>query len=136
MTKIGENSRKLGEDAARVSRESAENNPLLVVAGGLALGALLGALLPGTERERRVVGKTGRDLNLRAKQAFGAARDAGSDQLKKLGENKDIVKNQLQEMVSKGSEAAKAAAIAAKDAAKDGGKPGQSAGTKATPAGA
>lgn len=117
MTNITDKARNIGDKAAEVSRQSTDNHPLALLAGGLALGALIGAMLPKTERERKLVGTKGRGVTDRAKRAIDAARDVGTSKIKELGSSKEIFKSQVKDMVSKSGEAAKAAALAAKDAA-------------------
>ncbi len=107
--------RKLGGKTS----EQIDRNPLAVLAGGLAIGAVIGALLPRTERESKVLGKTGRDINKRAKSAFQAAKEAGSQQIDELGLNGDAVKNQFKAMVDKAGGAAKSAGKAAAQGAKN-----------------
>jgi hypothetical protein len=72
-------------DGARGARRSAaeglEANPIAVLVGGLALGALAAALLPSTRREREMFGPVGRRINDTAREAARAARDAGREQL-------------------------------------------------------
>lgn len=101
-----------------------EQNPLAVLFGGLAIGAAIGALLPKTARESKMLGKTGRDINQRAVSAFEAAKEAGSQQIDELGLSGDAVKNQFNKLVDKAGGAAKTAGMAAAEGAKH---PNQSA---------
>ena len=98
--------------------EQVQKNPLAVLFGGLAIGAVLGALLPRTARETEVLGKTGRDLKARANSAVQAAKEAGSQQIDELGLNGDAVKNQFKSLVDKAGGAAKTAGMAAAQGAK------------------
>ncbi len=52
-------------DAARKATEQLSVYPIGAVVGGLALGALVGALLPRTERETKLLGKAGRKVDRR-----------------------------------------------------------------------
>jgi len=61
--------------------ESIDSAPMAAVVGGLALGAIAGALLPRSEREGQLLGSAGRRLTDTARQAVQAARDAGKDQI-------------------------------------------------------
>jgi ElaB/YqjD/DUF883 family membrane-anchored ribosome-binding protein len=72
------------ERAGAVSQRTAESfdtAPMAAVIGGLALGAIAGALLPRTRREEELFGSVGRRINDGARDAVRAARDAGRDQL-------------------------------------------------------
>ena len=52
-----------------------EDNPLVAIIVGIAAGALLGALFPETERERRLLGASTSRLTAAAKAAAAAARE-------------------------------------------------------------
>jgi ElaB/YqjD/DUF883 family membrane-anchored ribosome-binding protein len=72
------------ERAGNVSQRTAESidaSPMAAVFGGLALGAIAGALLPRTAREEQLLGTAGRRLTDTARDAVRAARDASRDQL-------------------------------------------------------
>lgn len=62
-----------------------EEQPLLVGAMGIAVGAALGAALPRTESEDRLLGETSdaatRSVKERARQAYGEARDRAAEML-------------------------------------------------------
>lgn len=51
--------------------------PVAAVLGGLAIGALIGALAPATERERALLGKAGRKLVDAGRDAARKGIDAG-----------------------------------------------------------
>src|SRR5437762_12172082 len=59
--------------------------PFLALAGGLAAGALIAALLPRTETEARLVGPTARRAKESARAALAAARETGSQRLGEMG---------------------------------------------------
>jgi hypothetical protein len=72
------------ERAGSVTQSAAERldtTPMAVVIGGLALGAIAGALLPRTQREQELLGGVGKRLNDTARGAVKAARDAGRGEL-------------------------------------------------------
>lgn len=96
-----------------------DKNPLAIVLGGMAIGAIVGALLPRTERETKVLGKAGKKLNKKARKMADAAKAAGKDQVESLGLNGDALRLQFRELVSKAALAVKAASQAATDAAKE-----------------
>jgi ElaB/YqjD/DUF883 family membrane-anchored ribosome-binding protein len=86
--------------------------------GGLALGAIVGALLPKSQREEKLLGSTGKKLNSKAKEIAQAAKQAGMDKVDSLGINKDSAREQFRDLVSKATEAVKAAGQAAGAAAR------------------
>jgi hypothetical protein len=96
-----------------------DKNPLAIVLGGMAIGAIVGALLPRTERETKVLGKAGKKLNKKARKMAEAAKAAGKDQVESLGLNGDALRLQFRDLVSKAAVAVKAASQAATDAAKE-----------------
>jgi len=51
--------------------------PVAAVLGGLAIGAVLGALVPRTRREQELLGETGRKLVDSAREAARKGIDAG-----------------------------------------------------------
>src|SRR3954469_22414364 len=59
--------------------------PLIALAGGLAAGALIAALLPRTDAEARLVRPTARRVKNSAGAAFKAARDTGRQRFEELG---------------------------------------------------
>ncbi len=59
--------------------------PLLALAGGIAAGALIAALLPRTDAEARLVRPTARRVKDSARAAVDAARKTGKDRFDELG---------------------------------------------------
>jgi ElaB/YqjD/DUF883 family membrane-anchored ribosome-binding protein len=106
-----ENARK----AARTTVESVDRNPLAAVAGGIAIGAIIAALLPRTAREDKVAGEFGRKVRSTAKKAASNARETAKEQLDALGVNADSAKGSLRTLAEKISEAATSAGSAAAD---------------------
>ena len=99
--------------ARRKTADQIDANPLIAIGGGLALGALLAALLPKTRREDALLGKAGRRINDTAREATRAARDAGREQLDALGISKDAARRKLEEFTSKAVAAVENSASAA-----------------------
>ncbi len=110
--------REAAKKAADKSGETIAKSPLAVVAGGVALGALIGSLLPRSKAETKYVGGAGKKINETAKKAYDAAKDAGQEQIDNLGLSKDSVQDQIKDLLGKAGEAAKSAAEAATDAVK------------------
>jgi ElaB/YqjD/DUF883 family membrane-anchored ribosome-binding protein len=73
--------RDTARGAGRRTVEGIESNPMAIVVGGLAVGALIGALVPASRRERELFGPVGRRITDTAREAALAARDAGREQL-------------------------------------------------------
>lgn len=105
-------------DAARRTADAIETNPLALVAGGVAIGALAGALIPRSAKEKELLAPLGRTLADRARGAVQAAREAGSNELHDAGLSRDAAKDQVKSLfqgiakaaTSAGSAAAKTAA--------------------------
>ena len=93
--------------------------PLLVLASGLAAGALIAALLPRTEAETRAIRPTARRVKSTARAAFDAARDTGSQRLDELGLNRDKGEETIRKLLDGLTGAAKASADAALEAARN-----------------
>jgi hypothetical protein len=90
--------------------------PLLALAGGLAAGALIAALLPRTEAEGRLVRPTARRVKDTARTALDAARETGSQRLDELGLNRDKGEQTIRNLLDGLTDAAKASANAAVEA--------------------
>lgn len=105
--------------AVAKSEETISNSPLAIVAGGAALGVLIGALLPKSKTEGKLVGGAGRKINETAKTAYQAAKEASRDQIGELGLSNDNMRAQFKDLFGKAIEAAKTAMAAAQDAVKD-----------------
>ena len=87
--------------------------PLLALAGGLAAGALIAALLPRTDAETRLVRPTARRVKDTARAAFDAARDTGSQRLGDLGISREKGEETIRNLLNGLSDAARASADAA-----------------------
>ena len=90
--------------------------PLLALAGGIAAGALIAALLPRTNAETRLVRPTARRVKQSARAAFDAARDTGSQRLDEMGLNREKGEQTIRSLLDGLTEAARASANAAADA--------------------
>lgn len=93
--------------------------PLLALAGGLAAGALIAALLPRTEAETRAVGPTARRVKGTARAAYEAAKETGTEQLDELGLSRDKAEETIRNLLDGLGGAAKASADAAVEAARN-----------------
>lgn len=87
-------------DAAVRAQDTIETHPLAVLAGGLALGAVVGALLPRTAQESKTLAPLGKKLAAAATAAAATARDVGKEQLTAALPSKDGAKEQLRSVFS------------------------------------
>lgn len=101
-----DSTRESATDASRRAASAIGGAPLVALGAGLAVGALLAALIPATRRERELLGPYGNRFTGAARDAADAARKVGSEKLRELGLTPDAV-------AEKATEAAKASAQAA-----------------------
>ena len=90
--------------------------PLLALAGGIAAGALIAALLPRTDAETRAIRPTARRVKDSARAAVSAAKDTGTQRLDELGLSREKGEQTIRNLLDSVTEAAKASANAALDA--------------------
>ena len=107
------------EDARGRATDTLGQAPLLALAGGIAAGALIAALLPRTDAEARLVRPTAKRVKSSAKAAFSAARDTGSQRLDELGLNREKGEATIRNLLEGLTDAAKASANAAVDAVRN-----------------
>jgi len=104
-------------DSAREQAiEKVGGSPLLALGGGLALGALVAALLPKTKAEERMMGKVGSRITTSARDAYDAAKDAGREKLAELNITRDAGAGAVQSLIDGIGEAARSSGQAAADA--------------------
>src|SRR3954462_15568992 len=87
--------------------------PLIALAGGIAAGALIAALLPRTDSEARLIRPTARRVKDSARAAFRAAKDTGSEKFDELGISRDKGEETIRSLFQGVTDAAKASAEAA-----------------------
>jgi len=104
--------------ATRKAGESFEAYPIAAMAGGLALGVVLGALLPRIRQEEQLLGSLGEKLTERANDAVSAARDAGRTKLEELGLSSDAAGKQVGKLVESVVQVVESAGSAAVRAAR------------------
>ena len=101
-------------DGRRKSAKSGiEEAPLLALAGGLAAGAVLAAILPATRKERELLGPVADRIKDRASEAVNAAKDSGQARLDELGLTRDKAGETLRTIVESAGDAARVSAEAA-----------------------
>lgn len=106
-------------DARERAVDTLGEAPLLALAGGLAAGALIAALLPRTQAETRIVRPTARRVKDSARSAFDAARDTGTERLNAMGLNRDKGEETIKNLLNGLTDAARASADAAIDAVRN-----------------
>lgn len=116
-----EDSREKAKVAARRTAETVEANPLGLLVGGIALGGLVAALLPRSQREKELLAPVGRKVSAGATAAIAAAKEAGKAELETLrlkGAATDQAKSLFQGVLKAATSAGKAAAEAGREGVK------------------
>ena len=101
------------DSARRTATGGIDDAPLLALAGGLAAGAALAALIPASRKERELLGPVADRIKDKAGDAVNAAKDAGQARLDELGLSRDKGVETLRTIVEGAGDAAKASAEAA-----------------------
>ncbi|WP_343519834.1 hypothetical protein [Sphingomonas sp.] len=96
--------------------ETIENNPLALVAGGVALGVVIGALLPRLAKEKELLEPVGKRIAEGASAAAAAAREAGKAEIDALLPKGDDAKGQISKIIGTAFTAAKDASRPRTDA--------------------
>lgn len=104
--------------AARKTADGIDSSPLSVLAGGLAVGVIAGALLPKTAKEAELLGPVGKRLTEGAAAAARAAKEAGQQELIAAGISSDAARQQVNKLLDSVASAVKTAGDAAAKAAR------------------
>jgi len=107
------------EDARGRASDTFSEAPLIALAGGIAAGALIAALLPRTEAETKLVRPTARRVKDSARAALDAARDTGKQRLGELGLSREKGEETIRNLLDGLTDAGKASANAAVDAVRN-----------------
>jgi hypothetical protein len=122
-TGFGSSPRQRAIEAYESARDRATDTlseaPLIAIAGGIAAGALIAALLPRSRTEERLVRPTARRVKETARAAYKAARDTGSGRLDELGLNREKGEQTIRDLLKGVTDAARASGQAAFDAARN-----------------
>ncbi len=86
-------------DLARKTAEGIEANPVGVLAGGVALGVLLGAFVPRSEQEAKLLGPVGKRISDTTRGAVEAAKDTAKAELDMLGFTRNAARDQVGKML-------------------------------------
>lgn len=109
-----QSARQRAQEAYDSTRDGIDGNPGAALIGGIAVGALLAALLPRTRQEDRALGAIGQRIRDTARDAAKAARTEGTRKLDELGLNKEAARQKFTELADGAREAAKSSAQAAR----------------------
>ena len=97
-------------DKAALAKERTSDGideaPLIALAGGLAVGVLLAAVLPRTAKENELLGPIGERITGSAKSAVEAAKEAGRDKMSELNLTRDAGTSALEKIIRGVSDAA------------------------------
>ena len=99
--------------AGRKASDQIGEAPLIVLAGGIAAGAILAALLPTSRRERDLLAPVTDSLKDKASAAVEAAKSAGQARLDELGLTRDAGGEAMRSIIDGATDALKASAKAA-----------------------
>ena len=105
-----DNARESAAAAGRKASDQLGEAPLIVLAGGIAAGAILAALLPSSRRERELLAPVANNLKDKAAAAVSAAKDAGQTRLEELGLTRDAGGETIRKIVDGATEAFKSSA--------------------------
>lgn len=108
-----DSARERASEAGAKAKTGIGETPLLALGGGLALGALLAALLPRTKTEDKLLGPVGERITGGAKAAADAAKEAGWEKLSELNITRDAGTSAVQSLFQGLGEAAKSSGQAA-----------------------
>jgi ElaB/YqjD/DUF883 family membrane-anchored ribosome-binding protein len=106
-------------ETAQGAAAAIEANPAVALLGGLAIGAIAGALLPRGARERELLAPLGERIGEAARAALSAARDTGKQSFADAGLGTDQLRQQVNKLVEQALAAAGEAGTAAVGAARD-----------------
>lgn len=112
-------SREAAREAARQTIGAIDDNPLGMLVGGLALGVLVGAVVPRSQRERELLAPVGKRVALAGAAALAAAKEAGKSELDNIGLSKDAAREQVKSLFQGAIKAATRAGSAAAQAGRE-----------------
>jgi ElaB/YqjD/DUF883 family membrane-anchored ribosome-binding protein len=93
-----------------------DENPVAVLVGGLALGALVGALLPRGRRETELLSGVGGRISDTTKRVTDAARESARETIDGYGLNADSALDKVNSLFETATKAVSSIGSAAKDA--------------------
>jgi len=112
----------VARDRVGEATSAIEPNPVALVLGGIAIGAIAGALIPTGERERSALEPIGGKISDAARAALDAAKTAGGEALSDAGLDRNALRSQATALFDQAVKAAGVAGEAALSAARDAAK--------------
>lgn len=109
-----QSARQRAHEAYDSTKDGIDSNPGAALIGGIAVGALIAALLPRTRQEDKALGAIGQRIRDTARDAAKAAQAEGTRKLDELGLNKETARQKFTELADGAREAAKSSAQAAR----------------------
>ena len=91
--------REKASAATAKAGDGIDEAPLIALAGGLAVGVLLAALLPRTAQEDKLLGPIGERITGGARTAVDAAKQAGRDKMAELNLTRDAGSSALDQII-------------------------------------
>ncbi|MDQ3078005.1 MAG: hypothetical protein M3Q83_04085 [Pseudomonadota bacterium] len=101
-----DSARERASSAKAKTGNQIDEAPLIALAGGLAAGALIAALLPRTTTEDKLLGPVGEKITGGARSAIDAAKQAGRDKFEELNLTRDAGASAFQTIIKGVSDAA------------------------------
>ncbi|MBN8810689.1 MULTISPECIES: hypothetical protein [Sphingomonas] len=100
----------MSTNPANEQGESLAENPYVLVAGGVALGVLIGMLVPRSRKERELLEGTGRQIAGKVTGTVQAVKEAGKAEFDALLPSRDDAKERVTSLFGNLVDAAKGAA--------------------------
>ena len=101
-----DSARDKAASAKEKTSDGIDEAPLIALAGGLAVGVLLAALLPRTAKENELLGPLGERITGSARNAIDAAKEAGREKMSELNLTRDAGSSALEKIIRGVSDAA------------------------------
>lgn len=111
-----DSARKRASQGRARATATLEDNPVAALVGGIALGALVGALLPRGKREAELLGGIGGRISDTTKRVADAARESAREAIDGYGLSADSTIEKVNSLFDSATKAASSIGNAAKDA--------------------
>ncbi|WP_404370513.1 hypothetical protein AB5I39_02110 [Sphingomonas sp. MMS24-J45] len=98
-TKAATATTETARDFARKTAAGVEANPVGVLAGGIALGAVIGALVPRSKQEAKLLAPVGKRISDTTRGAIDAAKDTAKAEFDVLGFSRNAARDQVGKML-------------------------------------
>jgi hypothetical protein len=99
----------MSTNPANEQSESLTENPYVLVGGGIALGVLIGMLIPRSQKERELLQGTGRQIADKVTGTVQAVKDAGKAEIEGLLPSKEAAQDRVGALFGNLVDAAKGA---------------------------